>query len=229
MNIALICARSGSRGFPNKNNLVFDGKTLIQIAIDQAIKSNIFDKVAFSSDSDDYLNSISNQKFLVKIKRPIELSKSESSKWKVFRHAVEEIERKFPDNNVEYIADLDVTVPNRKFNHIYNSFDLLKKNKTCVIITAYKGERSPYFNIIEKKGNNWEVSKKINDLIIKNRQESPKTLFLSPSVFFFSKNTLFNTNHWSDSKIIPLVIPRIEGMDIDSKEDYEILTKIFDN
>ena len=62
MNIALICARSGSRGFPNKNNLVFDGKTLIQIAIDQAIKSNIFDKVAFSSDSDDYLNSISNQK-----------------------------------------------------------------------------------------------------------------------------------------------------------------------
>src|SRR3989344_2149134 len=43
--LAIIPARSGSKGIPNKNIRIFAGKPLIWHAIDQARKSGLFDKI----------------------------------------------------------------------------------------------------------------------------------------------------------------------------------------
>ena len=227
MNVALICARSGSKGFKDKNLSIFGDQTLIQRSVSQAIDSQIFDKVVFSSDSSNYLDSIKDSKKLIKLKRPDKLSTSSTSKWDVFKHCINEIESKYNCESIEYVADLDVTVPNRTNSHISKSFNILKVNPDSVVITAYHGERSPYFNMIDKSDNKWSVCKKIYKNIIKNRQQSPEILFLSPSVFYFTRKTLFESNHWSEKNIIPNIIPRIEGLDIDSEEDYEILKKLF--
>ena len=46
MNIlCTICMRGGSKGVPNKNLKLINGKPLLKYTIDQAIKSKIFDKV----------------------------------------------------------------------------------------------------------------------------------------------------------------------------------------
>ena len=52
--IAFIPARSGSKRFPNKNIFPLCGKPLLVWTIESFIKSNCFDEIIFSSDSDEY-------------------------------------------------------------------------------------------------------------------------------------------------------------------------------
>ena len=49
--IAFIPARKGSKSIKNKNLKLINKKTLVEITIDQAIKSKIFKKIILSSDS----------------------------------------------------------------------------------------------------------------------------------------------------------------------------------
>ena len=49
-NLALIPARSGSKRIPNKNIVDFFGKPIIAYAIENAIKSNLFDEIIVSTD-----------------------------------------------------------------------------------------------------------------------------------------------------------------------------------
>ena len=49
--IAFIPARKGSKSIKNKNLKLINKKSLVEITIDQAIKSKIFKRVILSSDS----------------------------------------------------------------------------------------------------------------------------------------------------------------------------------
>jgi len=49
--IALICCRGESKGIPNKNIKNFSGKPLLAWIIEEAKKTNIFDKIILSTDS----------------------------------------------------------------------------------------------------------------------------------------------------------------------------------
>ena len=56
--IAFIPARSGSKRLKNKNIKIINSHPLIFWTIYKAIKSKIFDKIIFSSDSIKYYNTI---------------------------------------------------------------------------------------------------------------------------------------------------------------------------
>ena len=51
---AVIPARSGSKGVPNKNVKMFDGRPLMAYSIAAARKSNLIDRVIVSTDSEEY-------------------------------------------------------------------------------------------------------------------------------------------------------------------------------
>ena len=48
--LCIIPARGGSKRLPRKNVKLLNGKPLVFYTIDSVIKSNIFDKVIFTSD-----------------------------------------------------------------------------------------------------------------------------------------------------------------------------------
>ena len=58
--LTLITARSGSIRVKNKNSKSFAGKSLIEIAVYEALQAEHTDHIGFSSDSDDYI-AIANQ------------------------------------------------------------------------------------------------------------------------------------------------------------------------
>ena len=49
--LAIIPARAGSKGLKNKNILKLGGKNIINITIEQALKSKYINKVSVSTDS----------------------------------------------------------------------------------------------------------------------------------------------------------------------------------
>ena len=51
---ALIPARSGSKGIPDKNIKLLDGVPLIAYSIAAALQSSIIDRVIVSTDSEEY-------------------------------------------------------------------------------------------------------------------------------------------------------------------------------
>ena len=221
MRVALICARKGSKGVKNKNLLCFDGETLLNKAINLAIANTSIDYCILSTDSEEYLTNVDDHRKLFKIRRPSDLATSSSSKWDVFRHAVLAFEKNF-DAKVCEVYDLDVTVPFRTKEHLSKAIELLQSDPSQCVITAYEGERSPFFNIIDNNDGCWSVSKKLDSSVV-NRQDAPISLFLSPSVYAFSRNSLFKVEHWSELNINPLLIPRLEGLDIDTEEDLQYL------
>lgn len=58
--IAIITARAGSKGLPDKNMLMVDGKPLLSYTIDPALESDLFDKVILSTDSQEYIDLLSS-------------------------------------------------------------------------------------------------------------------------------------------------------------------------
>ena len=58
--LCIIPARGGSKRLPGKNIKPLNGKPLVFYTIDEVIKSNIFDKIIFTSDDDTILKVVSN-------------------------------------------------------------------------------------------------------------------------------------------------------------------------
>ena len=115
--LCTICARGGSKGLRNKNIKNINGSPLIHHTINQAINSNLFDKIVVSSDSDKILNISNKKKIDYLIKRSKKLSSSSTPKIPVIRNALIEAEKKF-NIKFDYIMDLDVSSPLRNLSDI---------------------------------------------------------------------------------------------------------------
>ncbi len=59
-NIAIIPARSGSKGLPDKNIMQLNGKPLLVYSIEAALSSGCFDTVMVSTDSEEYADIARN-------------------------------------------------------------------------------------------------------------------------------------------------------------------------
>ena len=226
MILASLCMREGSVGVPNKNIININGKETFRYTLERALESNFVDDIVISTNSQKIIN-LSNNYIDPKsiFLRSESLSKSNSSKWDVFRDLILQYENRFK-TKIDYLIDLDVTVPQKKTEHIDGVIkELVKKNFDCVI-TGYEADRNPYFNMMEKNLNGFfEVCKKNKNPIL-NRQNSPEVLSLSPSVFGMERNSIFEHSHWSQTKCNIFKIPRKFGIDIDDELDLLIVEEI---
>lgn len=225
MILASICMRGGSKGVVGKNLKNLLGKPLMTYTFDCARKSLLIDEIIVSSDSDEILDIARKNGINHIIKREESLALDGSSKWDVFKDLVLKFERK-TRKRVEYLVDLDVTVPRRKPIHIDSSLHLMIKNKVDVVITGYESERNPYFNMMEIDSNNFaKIVKKTNDPIV-SRQDAPVVYSLTPAVYVIKRNAIFDFDHWSNALCMINPIPREFAVDIDTELDFKIVESL---
>lgn len=87
--LAIIPARSGSKGVPGKNLRVVEGQTLLARAIAIARKTGLFDRVYVSTDGDDYVDEAARAGVDTPFMRPAELATDESLVADAIRHALD--------------------------------------------------------------------------------------------------------------------------------------------
>ena len=113
--LAFIPARGGSKGIPNKNIKLFNGKPLIQWTIKSALKSKLINKVIVSSDSKKIL-SLSKKFGADVILRPKNISGDLATTASAIKHYIKNTKESF-----DTIVLLSPTSPLRKKKDIDNA------------------------------------------------------------------------------------------------------------
>jgi len=101
--LAIIPARSGSKGVPGKNIRVIDGKPMIAYSIEQALSSKLITRVIVSTDSTKYMEIARLYGAETPFIRPGEFARDESPDIDVFYHALTWLR-----DHENYIPDLCV-------------------------------------------------------------------------------------------------------------------------
>jgi len=219
--LCLLCMRGNSKGVKNKNLKKINGVPLLKYTIDQAIKSNLFDKIVISSDSKQIIKM--GYKFGIKdyILRPKHLATDKSGKLDVLKHALSEIEKIYSEK-FDIIFDLDVTSPLRSINDIKEAYKLFHKKKASKLITVTPARKNPYFNQVAIKNNKVELVKKSKNIIVR-RQSAPKIYDMNASIYIFKRLTLKKSKEIFPKNTIIYLMPEERSVDIDNTLDFKIV------
>lgn len=223
MILATICCRGGSKGVPGKNIRLLNSKPLIGYTIEAAKKSKLIDELIISTDDEQIAAIAKLYGASVPFMRPANLASDTASKWPVFIHAVETFE-KFTGKQVDYLVDLDVTVPLKTADDIDGAIKMaLQDMETDVVITGYEPERNPYFNMMEMNEDGYADIVKKREKPIVRRQDAPEVYSLTPAAYVVKKSALYDYAHWSKAKCKIYPMPRERAVDIDTEIDFKIV------
>jgi CMP-N,N'-diacetyllegionaminic acid synthase len=216
--ICTICARGGSKGLPGKNKRILLGKPLIAYTINQAMHSELFDKIYVSTDSPEIAEIAKEYGAIVPFMRPAELANDEASKIAVIQHLVEFLEKDGID--IRNIVDLDPTSPLRDIDDICNAFNLI--HDADVVITGYLSNKNPYFNMVEKKCDNFFKLSKESNNIFAGRQSAPPVYAMNASIYVWHRDSL-SRGIWDNQKIAFYEMPVERSVDIDTTLDWKLV------
>ena len=141
--IAIIPARSGSKGIPNKNIKHLGGHPLIAFSIAAAKLAKI-DSVIVSTDSEEY--AIISKKYGAEVPflRPSEISSDNSTDYEFFRHAMEWVQKQ--EKIVpEYWIHLRPTTPLRDSDILRNAINFIMDHPEATALrSGHKVSESPF-------------------------------------------------------------------------------------
>lgn len=220
--LCTICARGSSKGVPSKNIRSINGIPLIVYSIQQAFQSKLFDFIVVSTDSDDITKIARDAGAEVFFKRPDYLSNDTVGKLDVIRHAHIESERYY-NNIFDFHIDLDATSPLRTPEDIIKAFEQFSNDHNDILITGTPSRRSPYFNIVEKNGDDFiELSKTLHSPVVR-RQDSPQCFDMNASIYIWKRDALINGDSLFTKKTGLYIMPEERSIDIDSELDFSIV------
>lgn len=220
--LCTLCARGGSKGVPGKNVRTLAGRPLLEISIQQAKKSGLFDAVAVSSDSQQILEIARKAGADLAIQRPDELATDTAGKIPAIRHAFLESERHF-GKKFDVLVDLDATSPLRMVSDIQGAVALLEKSGSGNVITGAPARRSPYFNLVEDRGDGTVGLAKVPARPILRRQDAPKCYDMNASIYVWTRSGILerDTLFHPDTRIFEM--PEERSLDIDSELDFQVV------
>lgn len=221
--LGTICCRNGSKSVKQKNIRYLHGKPLIAYTIKTAKESMLLNDIIVSTDGET-IAAIAKENGIDRIiERPAALASDTASKWPVFIHALETYEATYK-TNVDYIVDMDVTVPLKTAADIDAAIQLALTDKSAdVIITAYPPERNPYFNMMETGADGYAAIVKQPAMPIVRRQDAPDVYSLCPAAYVVKKESLYKYDHWSQARCKLSVMPRERAIDIDTEFDFKFV------
>ena len=219
--IALICARSGSKGVPNKNIKLLAGKPLIVRSINQIKELKEINRVIVSTDSEEIANIAINAGAEVPFMRPKKLAEDDTPEWLVWRHALDSI-NKLDGGYPDILIIVPVTAPLRTVDDLKNCLIEYQKGNADIIITATDTHRSPYFNMvkIDKEGMaNLVISP---GETITRRQDTPNIYDMTTVAYVTTPKFVLENDGIFSGKVRHVHIPIERALDIETSFDFKI-------
>ena len=224
--LCTICARSGSKGVPNKNIRLLGGKPLIAHSLLQAQLSGLFEAIAVSSNSKEILNISKKYGADYSIFRPQELASDSASKLPAIQHCVNQVET-ISGENFDVIVDLDVTSPLRLTEDIEGAVRLLEDKNISNVITGCPARHSPYFNLVERDEDGYVCLSKTLEQNIVRRQDAPKCFDMNASIYVWKREGLIGSESIFNADTLLFVMPEERSIDVDHEWEFEYVEFLF--
>lgn len=223
--LAIIPARSGSKGLINKNIKELAGKPLIAYTIEAALKSDIFSEVMVSTDTDEYAAIAEKYGANVPFLREKSTSGDRASTWDTVR----EVLAKYKEKNTEFDAFcvLQPTSPLRDFQDILSAYKIFLTKATVAVISVCETEHSPLWSGRLLQNNSLDGFIPKNNM--KQRQEHEKYYRLNGAIYFVYIDEFMRNDNFYRSGSYAYIMDKQSSVDIDDEMDFlfaELLMKM---
>jgi len=216
--LAFIPARGGSKGIPNKNIKLFNGKPLIAWTINSALKSKLVNKIIVSSDSKKIL-TLSKKLGADIVLRPKNISGDNATTEQAIKHCIQNIKDSF-----DIIILLSPTSPIRKIKDVDNAIKEFKKKK---LDSCFSVSKLSDFLI-------WKMNRKTRkfesiNYDFKNRgsrQKRELNYVENGSIYVFKTKLIKFNNNRIGGKIGMYFMNFWQSFEIDEEDDWKLLETI---
>ena len=221
-NIAVIPARSGSKGLPDKNIKPVNGKPLLAYTIEAALESGCFDTVHVSTDSERYAEIARQYGADVPFLRSAALATDTASTWDAVREVLaryDELGKRF-----DTMMLMQPTTPLRTGEDVKEAYALLQKKQAKSVIAVCEVDHSPLWcDTIPDSGSMKGFGRK--DLAWVNRQDLRPYYRVNGAIYLLSVNGI---NIPPDDEIYEdncyaLFMDRKKSVDVDSEDDLSLV------
>lgn len=210
--MAIIPARSGSKGVPNKNIRKLSGRPLVSYTISAADKSKYIDRVIVSTDCESIADVCRRSGAEVPFLRPKNLAEDTSTSVEVVKHALEAIE------GFEILVLLQPTSPLRTGEDIDKCLEAMvrAKEKSCASVT--ESPKHPAWSYTLENGRLRPFLG--GEFTATRRQDLSRVVNLNGAIFattveYFKQESLFVTG-----STVAYVMPEERSIDIDTEFDF---------
>ena len=216
--LAIVPARGGSKGVPDKNVRTLAGRTLLDRVADTARRSGVIDRIILTTDSEAIAAAARRAGLDVPFMRPASLAQDDTPMLPVVRHAVDELSR--AGWTADLIVLLQPTSPLRKPHHISDAVALLRSSGADSVVSVVEIPRhlSPDY-VMRIDG---EVLKPFlpEGAGISRRQDARAAYSRDGTVYAFRRTTLERFGNIYGENCRPLVIDPSDSLSIDSPADW---------
>jgi len=221
--LAVITARGGSKGLPNKNILPIAGKPLVSWTIEAAKDSQLITHLIVSSDDNRIIEIAKDLRCDAPFIRPSELAQDNSSNSDVLLHALN-----FLDDEFDYIVLLQATSPMRLGKDIDRCIELCMKEDTPAAVSLTEPDKSPYW--MYQLDDEHRIRALYPELNKTQRRQllppayAPNGAVYVAEVSFFKKHKTFYTDLTK-----AYLMPKERSVDVDSHLDRVVAEALLKN
>ncbi len=221
-NIAIITARSGSKGLKNKNIKELCGKPLLAYTIEAAKESGLFNEIMVSTDSEKYAEIARSYGANVPFLRSEANSGDKAGSWDV---VIEVLERYSELNKTfDSICLLQPTSPLRTAQDIIEAYDFLEIKNANAVTSVCEVDYSPLWMMTLPDNLSLEEFKKRDANV--PRQLLEKYYRLNGAIYIRKLSYNKCKIHILDTKEYAFIMSREHSIDIDTGLDFVIAEAI---
>lgn len=223
-NLAVILARSGSKGLKDKNIKELNGKPLMAYTIEAAVASGKFDTVHVSTDSEQYAEIARKFGADVPFLRDAELAGDHASSWDALRSVVKEYEKR--GNVFDTVTLLQPTSPLRDADNIRGAFEIFEEKQADSVVSVCEVEHSPLLcNVLD---DSLSMDGFIDMSKVGRRQELSTYYRINGAIYIQKTKFLMEGASVYGEKSYAYIMDKRKSIDIDDSYDFLIAERLME-
>lgn len=216
--IAIIPARSGSKGIKDKNIKLLNGKPLMAYTIEAAIKSGVFTDVLVSTDSLKYKEIAEQYGAWVPFLRTDDLSKDETSANDVIVDVLNTLKQ--IGKEYDSFMFLQPTSPLRDEKDIKKAVEIFCEKSANAVVSMCECENSPL--LTRKLNENMCLDGFLSDLDKVRRQDLGKYYRLNGAIYMAKVDYFLSHKDFYKKNSHAYIMEKRKSIDIDDMDDLKL-------